>query len=132
MFIFFVYPVFADEVVQNISESWLELVDTGQYGSSWSNASDLLKNFYARFKLNTRNQALRVPFGIFQDRSLVQNETAIALYDLPTGESVVLTYSSVYSLNSSVHKEVILRKESEDQWRVVFYIIKVLTDCRST
>src|SRR5215813_5516763 len=82
------------------AESWLKLIDAGQYGPSWDEASSMFRNAVTRADWETKGAAARNPLGKVVSRKLASKQLAHELPGAPDGTYLVLVYDTRFE-----HKE---------------------------
>ncbi len=106
------------------AEAWLELVDQGAYGASWSEAAE-----YFRFAITQENwersaAAVRDPLGDVTSRELGSATFATTLPGAPDGEYVVLLYNTVFVNKKIAVETVTPMLDTDGEWRVSGYHVK--------
>ncbi|MGI9534264.1 MAG: DUF4019 domain-containing protein [Thermodesulfobacteriota bacterium] len=106
------------------AESWLNLVDNGEYGKSWDNTSKLFQNAVPKATWEQQIKAVRPPFGKVISRKLESSTYATQLPGAPDGEYVVIQYKTVFE-NKAISVETITpMKDPDGKWKVSGYYIK--------
>src|SRR5581483_3181190 len=86
-----------EQAAQKSAESWLTLVDSGNYGQSWDQAAQLFRTAVTRDEWSGKIRAVRDPLGKVTSRKLKSATYTKTLPGAPDGEYVVLQ-----SLSASV------------------------------
>ncbi len=105
-------------------QSWLELVDKGQYEQSWDEAGAYLKLMVKKEKWEQQISTVRKLFGDFVSRSLKAQQYLKTLPGAPDGEYCVLSFDTVFSEKASAVETVTVVKDEFGHWRVVGYFVK--------
>ena len=82
------------------AEAWLKLIDGGQYGASWDEASTMFRKAVSRSTWEKQSAAVREPLGKVLDRKVATKQLAHELPGAPDGTYVVLTFDTRFE-----HKE---------------------------
>ena len=106
------------------SNKWLELVDKGQYGQSWREASQYFRNSMKRQTWQATVSAARAPFGKVVERKLKSARATTSLPGAPDGNYVVIRYDTAFEKKRAAVETVTPMKEVNGQWRVSGYFIK--------
>lgn len=106
------------------AQSWLKIVDAGNYGEAWEQAAPYLKNAVTKEKLEQQLTAVRKPMGKLIFRKLKSKKYATSLPGAPDGEYVVLQFNTSFE-NKKAAVETITPKLTKDgKWQVSGYYIK--------
>lgn len=76
------------------AEAWLKLIDRGQYGASWDEASTMFRKAVPRATWEKQAAAAREPLGKVLDRKLASKQLTHELPGAPDGTYVVLVYET--------------------------------------
>lgn len=76
------------------AEAWLKLIDRGQYGASWDEASTMFRKAVPRATWEKQAAAAREPLGKVLDRRLASKQLTHELPGAPDGTYVVLVYET--------------------------------------
>lgn len=82
------------------AEAWLKLIDAGQYGASWDEASAMFRKAVSRSTWEKKAAAAREPLGKVVSRKVASKQLAHELPGAPDGTYVVLTFETKFE-----HKE---------------------------
>jgi Protein of unknown function (DUF4019) len=106
------------------ADTWLGLVDSGQYAESWDAAAAVFKSAVTVEKWKSAMKQARDPLGKMQSR-IVQSAThTTVLPGVPDGDYVVLLYESSFENKKLAQETVILSREKDKVLRVAGYYIK--------
>lgn len=106
------------------ASKWLELVDKGEYGQSWGQASGYFKNSVKKGQWQAEVSAARRPLGKCVERKLKSAIPAKSLPGAPDGDYVVIQYNTAFEKKRSALETVTPMKETDGQWRISGYFIK--------
>jgi hypothetical protein len=122
-----------EDAAQSAAESWLALVDAGDYAGSWTQASKLLKGSVGSSGWAEATEGLRAPLGKLEGRRLKSRETTEKppvtrviggkVYTWGHGQYVVLQYDTSFA-SRSVTETVVAMAESDGAWRVASYSLR--------
>lgn len=82
------------------AEAWLKLIDAGQYGASWDEASAMFRKAVSRSMWEKKAAAAREPLGKVISRKVASKQLTHELPGAPDGTYVVLTFETKFE-----HKE---------------------------
>jgi len=124
------WPVFGQDhgasvdAAEKSAQSWLRVLDTGQYGESWEKAAADFQSKIAKQKWESSLQVVRAPLGAVQSRKL---KSATYTTDLPhaaKGEYVILQYQTSFANLKSAIETVAPMKEMDGSFKVSGYYIR--------
>lgn len=108
---------------QKVAQSWLELVDQGQYAKSWEEAAALLREEIPQGAWAKSVGGVRETVGKLKSRKLKSVKMATDMPGMPDGEYVVIEYETVFATRPAF--ETITPMLDEDGiWRVSGYNVK--------
>jgi len=130
--IFFIFlswmPALADEMAEKkaveSSNTWLKLIDDGQYSKSWETASELFKNALTKEQWNQSLNAVRKPLGRVIRRNMKSKQYMTSLPGAPDGEYVVIQYETSFENKKAAIETVTPMLDKDKKWRVSGYYIK--------
>ncbi len=121
-------PVTADQATEReaivAANSWLALVDAGQYSNSWDNAAAYFRAAVQKGQWKTTIAAVRRPLGKVLSRRLKSKQYATTLPGAPDGEYVVIQYATSFERKRSALETVTPMRDKDGNWRVSGYYIK--------
>ena len=82
------------------AEAWLKLIDAGQYGASWDEASSAFRRAVSRSTWEKKAAAAREPLGKVVTRKVASKQLTHELPGAPDGTYVVLSFETKFE-----HKE---------------------------
>jgi hypothetical protein len=106
------------------AESWIALIDRGQYGESWDAASETFRNGIDRTKWMATVDPVRAPLGGVISRKVRQAQVARTLAGAPEGEYLVVQFDTRFENRPLATEIVTPVKEKDGSWRVAGYVIR--------
>ncbi len=106
------------------AENWVRLIDDGQYGESWEEASGYFKGVVKKEAWVKSIQPLRGPLGGVLMRKLKQYDLVTTLPGAPDGEYVVVQFETSFTNKEAAIETVTPMVDSDGVWRVSGYYIK--------
>lgn len=106
------------------TQSWLALVDQGEYGESWVRAAVYFKNAISRDQWNQSLHAVRRPLGEVLSRTLKSRTFLTELPGAPDGQYVVIQFDTSFENKRSAVETVTPMLEQDGAWRVAGYFIR--------
>jgi Protein of unknown function (DUF4019) len=85
-----------EDGAQAAAESWLKLVDSGDYDASWDQAAKLFKGAVTKGQWKQAMAAARVPLGKLVSRKVKSREYKEQLPGAPDGKYVVIQFDTVF------------------------------------
>ncbi|MCV2884729.1 DUF4019 domain-containing protein [Aestuariibacter sp. AA17] len=119
---FSVFSYSGDKDKTDSAMSWLALVDSKDYTSSWEQAAPFFQAQISSAQWIETIEEIRTPLGKVVSREITGSSNQKALPGAPEGEYLVLTLSTDYTHKSDATETVVLSKVDRD-WRVVGYFI---------
>ncbi len=124
-----------EDAAQAAAESWLRLVDAGDYSASWAQAATTLKGAVKQAEWAQAAGGLRSPLGKLVSRRLKSREytekgptTRVIGGRVYTwnghAKCVIVQYDSVFANKASAVETVIPVPDSDGAWRVSGYSIR--------
>jgi hypothetical protein len=121
-------PALANEKAENkaieASNTWLKLIDNGQYAKSWETAAEYFKNAISKKQWNQSLNAVRKPLGKVIKRDVKSKQYMTSLPGAPDGEYVVIQYDTSFENKKSAIDTVTPMLDKDGKWRVSGYYIK--------
>src|SRR6478672_3681285 len=118
----------AEETARKAAESaattWLALVDSGQYGKSWRQASALFQKQISARKWEEAVRAAREPVGKLLSRRFELSKYTKTMPGAPDGEYVGVQYGCSFQNKKEGGESVVMMKEKDGSWRVAGYFIR--------
>jgi len=114
----------SEDAAQAAAESWLALVDAGQYEKSWTEAATPFKAAVTRDQWRQALTAVRDPLGKLVSRKIHSRTYMEKMPGAPDGKYVVLEFDTVFQNKSSAVETVTPMLDKDNTWRVSGYYIK--------
>jgi beta-lactamase regulating signal transducer with metallopeptidase domain len=112
----------ATAAAQQALSSWLALIDAGQYGESWEQASSDFRKREPRATWEKKLEKQRAPLGSVVSRTLRTAEHKTAVPGAPDGEYVVIENTTSFEKGATIER-LTAKKGEGDEWRAVGYFI---------
>ena len=113
-----------EEFAVAAAESWLKLVDEGNYAESWKAAAQYFKRAINQEQWKQSIQGVRKPLGRMTSRRLKAKNHTTALPGAPDGEYVVVQFETSFENKKSAIETITPMLDKDGQWRVSGYYIK--------
>ena len=113
-----------EDAAQASAESWLKLVDNGDYAASWEQAAKVFKGAVQQADWSKMSGGVRTPLGKVISRKLKSREYAEKLPGAPDGKYVVIQYDTVFEHKASAVETVTPMADPDGSWRVSGYFIR--------
>jgi opacity protein-like surface antigen len=121
-------PAFAaekpEDAAQAAAESWLKLVDQGQYGASWDQAAKLFKGAVTKEKWIEAARGVREPLGKLVSRKVTSRAITEKVPGGPDGAYVVIRFETVFEKKSAAVETVTPMRDPDGAFRVSGYYIR--------
>lgn len=104
--------------------AWLELVDKGDFGSSWDSAATYFKGAVTKEQWVAAAGGVRSPLGALQSRKVSTRTFKTQLPGAPDGEYVVIECETSFANKGSSIETVTPMLEKDGSWKVSGYFIK--------
>lgn len=121
-------PAFAaekpEDAAQAAAESWLKLVDEGQYGASWDQAAKLFKGSVTRERWIETARGVREPLGKLVSRKVTSRVMTETVPGGPDGTYVVIRFETVFEKKSAAVETVTPMRDPDGVFRVSGYYIR--------
>lgn len=117
----------ADEQVaaaEAAAQTWLGLLDNGNYAQSWSTAAKHFRDSIAQSRWESQVSAVRGPLGTVKSRRVASARFERSLPGAPDGEYVVIQFTSSFEHKAAATELVTPMKDADGQWRVSGYYIR--------
>lgn len=109
---------------QRAAESWVALIDQGQYGASWSNAAASFRSAVPQEKWEQAVGAARGPFGGLKSRDVKSKTATRTLPGAPDGDYVVLQFNAAFEKKAAALETITVVHDPDGQWRVIGYFVR--------
>ena len=114
------------EAAKKGSESWLAVVDKGDYAASYEEAASIFKLAVTKEDWLQKVRAARNPLGKVTSRKLKGAQYKTSLPGAPNGEYVVIQYGTSFENKRSAVETITPTLDKDAQWRVSGYFIRFL------
>jgi hypothetical protein len=117
----------ADENIKpavTATDQWVALVDAGQYGAAWEQASSVFQEKVTKAQWEETMKTVRAPFGKMQSRYLLSAEYKTQLPNVPAGEYVTIQYQSKFAHAPNMIETVTPMLDKDGKWKVSGYFVK--------
>jgi len=112
------------EAAKKGSESWLAVVDKGDYAASYEEAASIFKLAVTKEDWLQKVRAARNPLGKVISRKLKGTQYKTSLPGAPDGEYVVIQYDTSFENKRSAVETITPTLDKDAQWRVSGYFIR--------
>ena len=114
------------EAAKKGSESWLAVVDKGDYTASYEEAASIFKLAVTKEDWLQKVRAARNPLGKVISRKLKGTQYKTSLPGAPDGEYVVIQYDTSFEnkRSASAVETITPTLDKDAQWRVSGYFIR--------
>ncbi len=106
------------------AESWLSLVDSGQYAESWEQAAQLFRGAVQKEQWVRTMEAVRAPLGKNTSREVESTDYRTTVPGAPDGEYVVIQFRASFENKKSAIETITPMLDKDGRWRVSGYFIK--------
>lgn len=106
------------------AEQWLQTLDAGRIGQSWSESSASLRALVTQAQWEAGLRQARSPYGALQARKLVSARYTTTMPNAPAGEYVLIQYESTFAERAGVIETVVPMREADGSWKVSGYFVK--------
>ena len=113
-----------EDEAQEAAESWLKLVDSGQYADSWDQAAEFFRGAITKDQWEKAMVGSRRPLGNLISRKVKTREYREQLPGAPDGKYVVIQFETVFEHKASAVETVTPMLDPDGVWRVSGYFIK--------
>ena len=113
-----------EDAAQAAAESWLKLVDDGDYAASWEQAAKVFKGAVKQADWAQMVGGVRTPLGKLVSRKLKSREYTEKMPGAPDGRYVVVQYDTVFENKASAVETVTPMADPDGAWRVAGYFIR--------
>lgn len=103
------------------AKDYVEGIDKGQYGDSWSNADQLFQHTITKSNWEKALSDNRTKLGKLKSRSLKRQVPAWDPKGLPKGVYMVVEYNTSFENAPNSGETLTLRRGTDDKWRVLTY-----------
>jgi len=112
------------EAAQQSAQSWLALVDRGNYAPSWQEAASFFQSKVSKAEWERDLKQVRAPLGAAGSRTLMGALYQTDVPGAPKGEYVIIQYKTKMGVGGAVIETITPRLDKDGKWRVSGYFIK--------
>jgi len=112
------------EAAEQAAQSWLALVDHGDYGQSWQEAASFFQLKISKADWEKALNQVRTPLGTAGSRTLSGSLYQTDMPNAPKGEYVVIQYKTAFASGGSMIETVTPMLDKDGKWRVSGYFVK--------
>ena len=112
------------EAAKKGAESWLAVVDKGDYAASYDEAASIFKLAVTKEDWLQKVRTARNPLGKVISRKLKGTQYKTSLPGAPDGEYVVIQYDTSFENKRSAVETITPTLDKDAQWRVSGYFIR--------
>ena len=109
---------------ESVAQSWLVVVDNGDYNTSWDQASTAFKAAVTKEQWSKALNASRGQFGKLLSRKLKDATYTTKLPGAPDGKYVVIQYDASFENKKDAVETVTPMLDKDGQWHVSGYFIR--------
>ena len=113
-----------NDAAKKSAESWLAVVDKGDYAASYDEAASIFKLALTKEDWLQKVRAARSPLGKMISRKLKRMQYETTLPGAPDGEYVVIQYDTSFENKRSAVETITPTLDKDGQWRVSGYFIR--------
>ena len=113
-----------EDLAQTAAESWLKLIDAGDWASSWEQAAELFKGVVTKEQWVQALTGVSPPLGKVVSRKLRSRQYSEKLPGAPDGKYVVIQYETVFEKKASAVETITPMLDPDGVWRVSGYLIR--------
>jgi hypothetical protein len=106
------------------AESWLKLIDAGQYGVAWDEAAQMFRDRVTRAEWEKMAAAARRPLGKVVSRKVATKQLAHTLPGAPDGTYVVVVYETRFEHKERAAETVTVMVDAQGRFRGAGYFIR--------
>jgi Protein of unknown function (DUF4019) len=117
----------ADETSDKVApaaQSWLKQIDSGNYATSWKEASAYFRGALTERGWVDALNGARKPLGKIVSRKLAESRDAQSLPGAPDGNYVVMQFDTSFANKKSAVETVTFMQEKDGKWKAAGYYIK--------
>jgi len=112
------------EAAKQAAQYWLALLDRGNFGQSWQDASPFFQSKISKADWEKALAQVRAPLGAVRNRTLMGSMYQTDVPGAPKGEYVVIQYRTELSSSGTVIETITPMQDNDGTWRVSGYFVK--------
>jgi len=113
----------AEKAATSAAQTWLTVIDHGDYAQSWQEASAFFRSAVTEDKWKSSLEIVRKPLGKLTSRKVKKAQFATSLPGAPDGQYVVVQFDTAFENKPSAVETVTFMLEKDGQWRAAGYFI---------
>ena len=113
-----------EDAAQAAAESWLKVVDAGEYAKSWEQAAGFFRGAVTKEQWARAAAGVRAPLGTLVSRKVKSREHKTSLPGAPDGRYVVVQFDTKFANKASAVETVTPMLDADGTWRVSGYFIR--------
>jgi hypothetical protein len=113
-----------EDAAQASAESWLKLVDGGEYEASWDGAAKLFRGAVTKDQWRQAAAGVRGPLGKLVSRKVKSRQYTEKVPGAPDGRYVIIQFDTVFANKSAAVETVTPMLDPDGSWRVSGYFIR--------
>lgn len=114
----------AKDPAVSAAQSWLSVIDGGNYPESWKDAAPFFTNAVAEASWENSMNTYRKPLGDLLSRNLKSTHHLTKMPGAPDGQYVVMQFNTSFANKKSAIETVTVGPLQDNQWKVSGYYIK--------
>ncbi|MGD0252812.1 MAG: DUF4019 domain-containing protein [Verrucomicrobiota bacterium] len=114
----------AAKAATSAAQTWLAMIDQGDYVQSWQNASVFFQSAVTEEKWKSSMDTFRKPLGDLVSREVKSAQLMTELPGAPDGQHVVMQFETSFANKKSAIETVTFMQEKDGQWKSAGYFIK--------
>jgi serine/threonine protein kinase len=104
-------------------QTWLSLMDNGDYGQSWETAANSFHTAVSKADWVAKSAEIRQPLGNVLSRKLSSTEQPTNLPGMPDGSYFVAKFDTAFTGLKSAAETVTFALSDDGQWKAIGYLI---------
>jgi hypothetical protein len=113
-----------EKAAVSAAETWLSVVDGGNYSGSWNEASAYFQAAVTEQNWTASLQGVRKPLGKLVSRKIVKTQEVNSLPGAPDGKYVVMSFKTTFAQKKSAIETVTFMLDTDGKWKAAGYFIK--------
>jgi predicted Ser/Thr protein kinase len=114
----------ADRAVTAVAQTWLALIDQGDYPGSWKAAATYFQGAVTEASWENSMVSFRKPLGSLISRKLKSAQLMTEMPGAPDGQYVVMQFETSFEAKKTTIETVTFMQGKDGQWRAAGYYIK--------
>jgi predicted Ser/Thr protein kinase len=113
----------AETAALSAVQTWLSLMDNGNYGESWETAGDSFHGAIAKADWVAKSGTIRQPLGKVLSRTLSTMEHLSTLPGMPDGSYFTARFETAFDNLKPASETVTFARANDGQWKAIAYLI---------